>query len=200
MDDNFLKELQQNSIPREEVLRKQRELELEKQRIAKLKAEAYEKETKEKFRMKTDKIYDEFVGMIKELCIEASRNGLYITRNGKNEIHGFIAKSSNYHLTYDYHYCSYNLACYIKEFSKYNLFRKPVFKYNFSQSLHRNIVVSEKIYKSQQEQEYLVNYIINHIDNIEISNKFDYEGSHTQNDGDYTITSSLNKTDFIIRF
>lgn len=190
MDDNFLKALQQNSMPREEVLRKQRELELEKQLMEKLKTEAYEKEAKDKFRIETDKIYDEFVDMIKELCIEASRNGLYITRNGKNEIHGFIAQSyTKYGDDRNDDTC---LECYVKEFSKNNLLGKPQFKYdlfkfphssigisartfifgydsNYDKKLHSN--VSTPIYNTQEES-YFMNFIQENIPNLMLIGKF----------------------------
>lgn len=190
MDDNFLKKLQQNSTPREEVLRKQRKLGLEKQRMDKLKAEAYEKDAKEKFRIETDRIYDEFVGVIKELCIEASRNGLYITRNGKNEIHGFIAQTyTKYGDDRNDDTC---LKCYIKEFSKNNFFGQPQFKYDIDESLHRSIDILKKalilrydfnydkklhcnvstpVYNTQEES-YFINFIKKNIPNLMFIGEF----------------------------
>lgn len=200
MDNNFLKELQQNSTPREDFLRKQRKLELEKQQKLKIENEVREKEIAEKFRIETDKIYDEFVDMIKGICIEAAQKGLFITRNEKNEIHGFIAYFSNYHLTYDYSYYSYNLGCYIKEFSNYNLFRKPIFKYDLSKSLHKIIAITDKIYKRQEEKQYLISYIKRYIDNIEFSKEFEYKCAPRRRDGNYIVDTSLNKIDFIMKF
>lgn len=221
MNEDFIKQLQQNSISAEEI----KKSELEERKNYLQKKEAQEKQKKAQFRIDADKLYCEFCLLLKNLCIEAVKNGLFISRNGKNEIHGFIAQCDTSYYSDEMREDFSSLSCYIYEFYKYNLFGKPQFKYDFDQSLHKSIGISDKHfilkYESKhdknrlnnflipvynvEEENYFLNYIKNNVENIVFTTQFKkcfphkyYENRSTPMCND--IHHKLRSIDFIITY
>lgn len=167
MDSDFLQALKDNSTSREEILKTQ----LETQQKIKLKTIEQEKEAIEQLKIETDKLYSDFIDVIKEVCIEASKNGFFITRNGKNEIHGFIAQTYEFYSSWYSSSQSSHLTCYVKEFAKNNWLGNPQFTFDYKESIHKSKYLPEKTFRQKGPSVYDKHYGCNKVTYIYNSNE-----------------------------